>query len=65
MKRDGIDREKNDRDINIAKLKGSDLINDIKKEKCWQSNIFQSTKSILIPRSRRCGGHFFPLRVLS
>ena len=31
MNLDGIDREKNDRDINIARLKGSNLINDIKK----------------------------------
>ena len=48
MKRDGIDQEKNDRDINIAKLKGSDLINDIKKEKCWQSNIFQHQRQLNI-----------------
>ena len=41
MNLDGIDQEKNDQDINIAKLKGSDLINDIKKEKCRQSNFCQ------------------------
>ena len=44
MKRDGIDREKNDRDINIAKLKGSDLINDIKKKRNVGSQTFVNIK---------------------
>ena len=45
MKRDGIDREKNDRDINIAKLKESDLINDIKKREMLAVKHFSTSKA--------------------
>ena len=45
MKRDGIDREKNDQDINIARLKGSNLINDIKKREMLAVKHFSTSKA--------------------